>query len=121
MRIKIQAGITEAIAELGQNSTAEAIWNSLPLHGKVSLWGYEIYFKVPLHVELEDAQELVKEGDLGFWPTGDAFCIFFGATPISKKGEIRPASAVNVFGRIVGENTIFKQVKTGDNILIERV
>jgi hypothetical protein len=48
---------------------------------------------------LEKGQELVNTGDLGYWPPGKAFCIFFGPTQSAVEGEIRPASEVTVFGK----------------------
>jgi uncharacterized protein len=121
MKIKIQAGAVEAIAELESTNTAKAIWNALPITGRVNLWGDEVYFSIPVHVELENGKEVVNAGDLGFWPSGDAFCIFFGQTPVSSKGEIRPASAVNVFGKITGDPAVLKRAKSGDKITVEAV
>ena len=34
--------------------------------------------------------------------------------------EIRPASAVNVFGRVQGDPTVFKKVRAGVKITLER-
>jgi len=82
--------------------------------------GDEIYFSIPLGLELEGGRELVSVGDLGYWPRGNAFCIFFGPTPISRGDEIRPASAVTVFGRITGDATVFKQVASGAKVTIEK-
>lgn len=121
MKIKVTAGTVEAIAELNNSNTSQSIWKALPITGKVNLWGDEIYFSIPVHIELENGKELVSAGDLGFWPAGDAFCIFFGPTPVSEKGEIRPASEVNVFGHVVGETSVFKTVKSGAKIIIEQM
>ena len=71
-------------------------------------------------MELEAGQEVVNLGDLGYWPPGSAFCIFFGPTPISKKDEIRAASAVDIFGRLVDDAEVFKNVEDGDQIVVER-
>jgi len=120
MKIKITTGNIEAIAELFQNDTSEIIRKALPITARASLFGGEVYFQIPVHIELQDGKKLVNAGDLGFWPTGDAFCIFFGETPVSKKGEIRPASAVNVFGRIIGSAAVFKQVRSGDTVTVEK-
>jgi hypothetical protein len=60
-------------------------------------------------------------GHLGYWPSGHAFCVFFGPTPISRENEIRPASAVNLFGRVDGDATIFNEVLDGDRIHIEKI
>jgi len=117
-KIRIRAGAIEAEAELNDTSTAQAIWEALPIKGRVSLWGEEIYFSIPLILELEAGQELVSIGDLGYWPDGNAFCIFFGPTPISQGDEIRPASPVTVFGKVIGDATIFIKVAAGTKITI---
>ena len=120
-KIRIKAGLIEAIAELNDTRTALAIWEALPIKARVNLWGEEVYFSIPVSLELEVGQELVSAGDLGYWLRGKAFCIFFGPTPVSKEGEIRPASAVTVFGRVTSDATVFKQVAEGTEIIIERV
>ena len=119
-KIRIRAGLVEAVAELNNTKTAQAIWESLPIKGHVNLWGEEIYFSIPLSLELEAGQELVSIGDLGYWPQGNAFCIFFGRTPISKGDKIRPASPVTVFGKVIGDASLFKQVASGTEIIVER-
>lgn len=119
-RIEIVAGEITAEAELDQSETAEAIWDALPIEGTANTWGDEIYFSIPLTLELEDGQEVVQLGELGYWPPGRAFCIFFGPTPASEGDEIRPASAVTIFGRILGNATAFKAVKDGTQVTIRR-
>jgi hypothetical protein len=119
-QIRIVAGRVDARAELNDTRTADSIWKALPLKSRAETWGDEVYFDIPVHLELEDGKELVSVGDLGYWPTGACFCIFFGPTPMSKGNEIRPASAVNVFGKVVGDAKIFKKVKDGETIVIER-
>jgi hypothetical protein len=117
-KIRIAAEAIEAEAELNNTRTAQAIWQALPIKGRVSLWGDEIYFSIPVNLQLEDGQEVVSIGDLGYWPDGNAFCIFFGRTPASQGDEIRPASPVTVFGRVIGDATIFKRVTAGTRITV---
>jgi len=107
-------------AELNDSETARKIWEELPIKSKVNTWGDEIYFPVPIKIGLENAKAVVSEGDLGYWPSGTAFCIFFGPTPMSRGEEIRPASPVNVFGRIIGDSKIFKKATSGANIIVEK-
>jgi len=118
--IIIKAGSIQLEATLNDTKTALAIWEALPVKASASTWGDEIYFPIPVKLGLEQGQELVEVGNLGYWPSGNAFCIFFGPTPVSQGNEIRPASAVNVFGRITGDATILKKVSSSSNILIER-
>jgi len=118
-RIKVKVGAVEVYGELHETETADLIWNALPIESHISTWGHEIYFPIPLHVELEDsAQEVVELGDMGYWPPGNAFCIFFGPTPNSQGDEIRPASPVNVFGKVVGDTKILKTLKPGVSVLV---
>jgi hypothetical protein len=120
-RIKIIVGNVTAEASLFNTATADAIWHAAPFESKCNLWGDEIYFTISLSQSLEkDAREIVEKGNLGYWPQGPAFCIFFGPTPISKGKEIRPASAVNVFGKVIGDPTIFKQVSSGNLVRVEK-
>jgi len=70
--------------------------------------------------EAEDAQEVVGMGDLGYWPPGKAFCIFYGPTPASVGAEIRPASPINVFGRIAGDATVFKKARGSVHVRVEK-
>jgi len=118
-KIRIRTSLVEIAAELNDTKTAEAIWGALPIKRRVNLWGEEIYFSIDLSLELEAGQEVVSIGDLGYWPQGSAFCIFFGPTPISQGDEIRPASPVNVFGKIIGDAGLFKQVASGIEITVE--
>jgi hypothetical protein len=119
-KIVITAGHITAEAELNETKTAMAIWQALPLEGAANTWGEEIYFRIPVSHDLEpDAKEVVQFGDLGYWPQGQAFCIFFGATPISGPGEIRPASAVNVVGQLLDDPTQFLSVDAGTSVLME--
>ncbi len=120
-KIKIIAGNVTADAHLLNTPTADAIWDALPLESTCNLWGDEIYFTIAASQGLEkDARGIVDKGDLGYWPQGPAFCIFFGLTPISSDDEIRPASAVNVFGKIIGDPTVFKQVSSGTPVKVEK-
>lgn len=120
-QIEIRAGDVQVIAELNDNRTADAIWEALPFSAAGNTWGDEIYFGIPVQLQAENAQAVVSLGDLGYWPAGNAFCIFFGPTPVSRGQEIRPASPVNVFGRVIGDPTVFKKVRDGETVTVEQV
>ena len=119
-RIRITAGSVAADAILDESETARLVWDALPLTVAGETWGDEIYFSIPVKAKPERPLETVELGDLGYWPPGTAFCIFFGPTPMSRGQEIRPASPVNVFGKIVGDPTVFKKVRTGTKVRVER-
>jgi hypothetical protein len=106
-------------AELADTPTAAQIMEALPLEGSVNVWGEEIYFTIPVQADLEpEAREEVEEGDLGYWPSGPAFCIFFGPTPVSTGQKPRAYSPVNVFGRVLGHVKQFKSVQDGSNVRV---
>lgn len=124
-RIRIKCdriGFIEAeLLEDRNPRTAAAIWAKLPFEGIARRWGDEIYFTIPVELDEENPQEVVEAGDIAYWPPGRGFCIFFGPTPISRGDEIRPADPVNVFAKVIGDPKVFKRVRDGDRIRVERV
>ncbi len=111
MKITIQIGTLALDAELNDTPTARKVAEAMPLKTAFNTWGDEIYFTIPVEAELdESAREEVEIGDLGYWPTGRAFCIFFGPTPMSTGGKIKPASGVNIIGRVTGDAKKLKEV-----------
>ena len=120
MRIRITVGDVVLEAELNDTASAAKIGAALPIRTSFSTWGDEIYFSIPVAAELDaSAQEVVEIGDLGYWPPGSAFCIFFGQTPVSEPGRIMPASAVNIIGKVVGDATLFKQAMRAREVVLE--
>ncbi|MCU0587468.1 MAG: cyclophilin-like fold protein [Syntrophobacteraceae bacterium] len=119
--IRITAGAVNVEGELADSPTGRAIEAALPIRGEARTWGDEIYFPIPVDRDLDEtAAEVVEPGDLGYWPTGKAFRIFFGPTPASRGDEIRPASAVSVVGRVLGDARVRKAVEDGGPVKIER-
>ena len=112
--IRITAGSVTVDAELNDSRTATAIAARLPIEAKAETWGDEIYFNIGQELAGESPREVVELGDLG-----QAFCIFFGPTPMSRGDEIRPASPVNVVGRVVGDARAFTKVRAGSRVRIE--
>ena len=118
--IQIKVNSIEVEAILNNSRTAQAIWEALPIVARINTWGDEVYFTIPVKLELEKGQELVEIGDLGYWPLGSAFCIFFGPTPMSRDEEIRPASAVTIFGKVVGDATVLRKAGSGAQVIVDR-
>ena len=119
--IRISAGNITVSAVLLDTPTAKQIEAALPLEGSANVWGDEIYFDVPIHMDLEPgAMEEVAIGDLGYWPMGPAFCIFFGPTPVSTGENPKAYSPVNVFGRIPGDTAVLKQISQGTRVRVEK-
>ena len=119
-RIQIVAGEVTLTAVLNDSTTADAIWIALPIEGHANCWGDEIYFAIPVQIEeAEDARQEMAVGELGYWPVGTAFCIFFGPTPVSTDEKPRAASPVNIVGRVLGDATAFRQVRSGETVTLK--
>lgn len=119
--IIISAGTVSLQAELNDGPTAREIWEALPIEGAASIWGDEIYFEIPVTAkQAPDARAEVDVGELGYWPVGRAFCIFFGPTPASTDEQPRAYSPVNILGRILGDATVLRAVKDGERVRLER-
>ncbi len=118
--IRIKAGAVEVLAELNRSRTAAALLAILPLKARANTWGDEIYFDVPLAVPIENGKQVVELGDVAYWPDGPSLCLFFGPTPASRGNEVRAASAVTVVGRIIGDATALKAVRSGTAITVEK-
>lgn len=120
MKLKITVGDVSLSAMLNGSETAKAIFDTLPFESGYSMWGDEIYFPIPVELPLEDPKDVVEVGDLAFWPSGSCFCIFYGRTPASMGDKTMPASAVNVFGKIMGDLTVLKNISS-DKIRVEKL
>lgn len=103
-KINIKIDNKEIFAELNSSITADKIWDALPIEAIGNLWGEEVYFSTNINSSIDDTSKVIVEiGDLGFWPPNNAFCIFYGKTPLSTDEEIRPASAVNIIGKLISK------------------
>ena len=89
-RIVIQVGAEEFAAQLLDERSPETVRRilaALPIRAKASVWGDEIYFAIPVQMGEENSVAQVSVGDLGYWPEGSCFCIFYGRTPMSRSDE----------------------------------
>ena len=121
--IQITAGKLKLQAQLNNCPTAQAILKALPIRAKGKRWGGEIYFTIPVKAQLEPdkTRDVLKAGELGYWPTGSAFCIFFGKTPASEGNEIRAASDVNIIGKITDDDiSELWNLPNGAEVVIEK-
>ncbi len=100
--------------------TGEAIWNALPFESKAQLWGEEVYFEIPVTLKLETSQVEVEVGDVAYWPPERCMCIFFGRTPSSTNNKPRAYSSVNVFGKVINNVKMLKNVKEGEKLRVEK-
>jgi hypothetical protein len=118
-RITITAGKAQFQAQLNDTATALAVMEALPIEARANRWGGEIYFSIPVEAALETgARAVLQPGEIGYWPPGSAFCLFFGRTPASEGEEIRAASAVNIVGRVEGSLDELWNVPDGAKIVL---
>jgi hypothetical protein len=111
------------LAELYDTPTGKAIKEVLPFDVSANTWGDEIYFAVPASLSLEPAAKSeVEGGELAYWPSMPAFCIFFGPTPISSGSQPIAASPVNVFGKLDQVDLEkLRGIKEGENVTVELI
>jgi uncharacterized protein len=128
MKEKISIKFTEsdkaAYIELDDSrspKTVKAILDNLPIEVKINRWGDELYTdKTPIAAEEENAQSVVKPLDVAYWPEGNALCLFYGPTPISKSpDEILPYSPVNIVGRIITKDDNLEKFRDGSTAVIK--
>jgi hypothetical protein len=106
--------------ELNDSDTANAIWLALPLEAYINVWGDEIYFEIPVETGLENGRSLMEVGEVAYWPSGKAFCLFFGPTPASKDGTPTAISDVSPVGRVLGDPTHLREVGDRSKVILER-
>ncbi len=108
--------------EFADTVCAKAILEKLPLEASPNTWGDEFYFEIPVSSSLDEtATRIVKIGDIGYWPPGNALAIFFGPTPLSRGGDPVPASEVNLVGTIMGDASVLRKAKGASTIRLEKV
>ena len=112
MRILIKEAGVELTAVLNDSATTAALWSALPLESSAQTWGEEVYFSVPVECGAEDPQATVASGTVGYWPPGQAICLFFGQQPVSP---------VNVIGVLAGDANLLEAVRDGQLVRLERL
>ena len=118
-KIIIEAAGEQLTARLNESPTSQLIWEALPVEGRANIWGEEIYFDIPVEADQEpDARAEVEVGELGYWPMGRAFCIFFGPTPVSNDEKPCAASPVNILGMVESDVAPLLSVRDGDVVRI---
>jgi len=120
LRVAFERAGAVVVELTGRNPrTVEALLRALPFESVARRWGDEVYFATPAEASEEEVSEVVEVGDVAYWPPGRALCLFFGPTPVSGPGEIRPASPVNVIGRIIVGLEILRSVRDGERVRVE--
>lgn len=98
--------------------TEQAIKDALPVEGDAARWGDELYFRIPVDVPEENAQAEVPVGAVGYWPQGNALCLFWGPTPASTGDAPRAASPVNVVAKLTDTSPL-EEIEGGAHVRVE--
>jgi hypothetical protein len=93
--------------------TVDGLAKALPFEGRAARWKEELYFETPVKMGSEKPKPKVEVGTMAYWPMGSALCIFYGPTT--------PYSPVNVVGTITSNLEMFRTVKSGTKIRVERI
>lgn len=92
--------------------TVDNLAKALPFEGRVARWKEEVYFETPVKMGSEKPKPKVEVGTMAYWPMGSALCIFYGPTD--------PYSPVNVVGKVTSNLEMFRTVKSGTKIRVEK-
>jgi len=123
VRITELENITIELDDTSSPKTCASFLKSLPFSVTAHIWGEEIYTdESPIIQSEENAKDLVNLNDVAYWPNGKAVCLFFGPTPLGKKGEIKPYSPVNVIGKIINpDKNILSKMNEGTKITFNKI
>ncbi len=121
MRIQINWAKGSVTGTLRDTPAARQLYDKIPFESEANTWGQEIYFQVPVSVELEpDAVQVVDPGTICFWVQGGALAIPFGPTPVSQGDECRLVTEVNVLGKLDDDASCLATIADGDAIKVVR-
>jgi len=93
--------------------TVDNLARALPFEGRAARWREEVYFETPVKMGTEKPKSKVEVGAMAYWPMGSALCIFYGPTD--------PYSPVNLVGKVTSNLEIFRSLKSGTKIRVEKV
>lgn len=107
-------------------NTFQAIIENLPVEINITKWGDELYTeRTQISANEENAKREVDYLDVAYWPEGNALCLFYGPTPISKDGQILAYSPVNIVGRINPhgneKDELLQEIKDNTKVIFKSV
>ncbi len=119
--IVIVSGTVELPARLVGTYTARIIAQALPLYLTAIFWGRLIELDVHIEAYREpDAVQLASLGQLLYSPERDDIVIPYGATPISRAGEIRLQAPANIWAQALEDVQVLREVHDGAKVTIAR-
>jgi hypothetical protein len=106
--------------------TVQAILEKLPVEINITKWGDELYTeRTQISANEENAKREVDYLDVAYWPEGNALCLFYGLTPISRDGQILAYSPVNVVGKLNPrgneKDELLQEIKDSTKVIFKSV
>ncbi len=106
--------------------TFQSILDNLPVEIGITKWGDELYTeRTNIMANEENARREVDYLDVAYWPEGNALCLFYGPTPISRDGQILAYSPVNLVGRIIPrgneKDVLLQKIKDNSTVIFKLV
>jgi len=89
------------ICELVDEPELEKLLENSSFEAKAERWGDEVYFELPVKLELKGERTLMEVGEVAYWPDGNCLCIFSGPTPMSRDEQPVAYSKVKPLGRVI--------------------
>ncbi|MCX8187492.1 MAG: cyclophilin-like fold protein [Nitrososphaeria archaeon] len=112
-------GGVKAACLLDEIPELEKLVGKSPFKGKANRWGDEIYFELPVKLQLRGERTLMEVGEVAYWPEGNSLCLFFGPTPVSRGDKPVAYSDVKPLGRVIEGLENLKKVKDGEGITVK--
>ncbi|MGE0856013.1 MAG: cyclophilin-like family protein, partial [Hyphomicrobiaceae bacterium] len=120
--MRLTAGRVVIDVELADTASAALLWAALPLRSAAEPWGETLHFELPVRMGRDRGARINgRLGDVYYWPEQRRIMVPFGATPISRPGEIRLPQPLNVVGRLLGQPEALRAVRTGEMVALERM
>ena len=111
-------GRIDVIGELDEKAV-EKLVDKAPFRSRVNRWGDEIYFELPVRLGLKGERVEMEVGEIAYWPPGNALCLFFGPTPVSKGDEPRAYSPAKPLGRVLEGLEKLREVRDGEEVEVK--
>jgi len=117
--ILIRAGTVAIRARLLDTPTADRLWSTLPIYSTAETWGRLVHFETPAETGREPgATWTVSAGEIAFWAEEDRVVVGFGATPLSRPGEIRLQAPCNVWALALDDVAALASVRPGERVAV---
>ena len=106
------------VCELVDEPELEKLLRSSPFEAEAERWGDEVYFELPVKLELKGERTVMGIGEVAYWPEGNCLCIFFGPTPMSRDERPVAYSRVKPLGRAIEGSSRLKEVSDGELVRV---